>query len=409
MSNIHIDLTNIHTVMNKSFYPLLWNEMRYLLFKGGAGSGKSWFIAQKLLIRILMDLNNKVRHRVLALRKYSTDAEDSVFKLFTSTIAEWGLDSLVEINKTKKRITFIDGSEIICKGLDDPNKLKSIYDITSVWMEEATEFTTNDFDEVDRRLRGNLGTYKQIILSFNPISKLSWVYQLFVKNENPYAFIHHSTFEDNEYLDDEYRNILQRYKNTKNNYQYEVYYLGNWGSLEGLIYTNWIYIDEFPICDEIVYGCDFGFNDPNAVVKVGTRKDGFYVEELLYNSDMTNSDLIDWFKAKLPSGECIVYCDSANPDRITEIQRAGIRARPSKKGQGSVQTGIDYVKSKDLYVKGNNLLNEIQDYVYKKDRFGRSMERPVDGNDHLLDAMRYAVFSHFTKKMDLTFITSSGD
>jgi phage terminase large subunit len=246
------------------------------------------------------------------------------------------------------------------------------------------------------------------MLSFNPVSKLSWLYDTFVKRRNPRATVHHSTFINNAFLgdSDEYKAILARYKGTKNEHQYKVYYLGEWGALEGLIYTNWQEYDRAPTPDEVVYGCDFGFDDPTAIVKVSASKDGFYVEELLYNSDMTNDDLIDWLKRRDLAGEPKIYCDSANPDRIEALVRSGIRAIPSRKGQGSVQAGIDYIKGKDIYVKGKHLLNEIQDYTYKKDRHGRSMEKPEDGNDHLLDAMRYAIFTHFAKKMDFTFITS---
>jgi len=406
---IHIDLTQIRNVINPHFYDLLWDIHRYLVMYGGAGSGKSVFAAEKVLIRILTDLDTDIKHRVLVLRKTSPSARESVYKLIKSLISDWNLDNIVHPNKTDMTFTFINGSEILIRGLDDPGKIKSIYDITSIWMEEASEFTEDDFNELDRRLRGDQKTYLQIMMTFNPVSKLSWLYKTFVQDINPMARIHHSTFKNNMFLGDSqvYKSILERYQSTKNKHQYKVYYLGEWGSLEGLIYTNWSEFDEWPVCDTIVYGLDFGFgSDELAIVKVGAKENAFYVEELLYACEMTNEKLIPWLIAKGLAGEARIYCDCSSPDRIASLRASGIRALPCKKGQGSVQAGIDFIQGKDLYVKGKNLLNEIQDYTYKKDRFGNSMGEPKDGRDHMLDAMRYAIFTYFAHKMDLTLITS---
>ena len=395
-----LDFTNLPELINEHFHPLLMNKKRYLLLKGGAGSGKSWFTAQKFLVRILLDMEKGIKHRILAIRKTSPAARQSVFKLFENLVIDWGVRTLCAVNRTDMTFTFKNGSEILVRGFDNPEKVKSIEGLTSIWMEEATEFVQEDFDELDRRLRGDKGTYKQIVISFNPISKLSWIFQTFVKKENDKAEICHSTFKNNQFLanDEEYKEILEKYKTNRNNYQYKVYYLGEWGSLEGLVYKSWTKTDEMPVCDEYIYGCDFGFRDPTAVVRVGALGESFYVEELLYNKNRTNRDLIEWFRNSLPSDAAVVYCDSANPDRIRELQREGVRARPARKGVGSVQAGIDFIKGRDLHLKGRNLLNEVQDYTYKRDRQGNSMEKPKDGNDHLLDAMRYAIFTHFSNK-----------
>ena len=172
---IKFDFSTLHNVMNEVYYPLLENHERYLVSYRGAGAGKSHFAAQKTLIRIIVGMKQGIRHRFLALRKTQPAVRKSVFTLFIHYINEWGLNELVRINKSAMTIQFLNGSEIICGGLDDPEKLKSIEGVTSVWLEEATEFSWEDFNQINLRLRGKTKSYKQIMLTFNPVSKFSCI------------------------------------------------------------------------------------------------------------------------------------------------------------------------------------------------------------------------------------------
>ena len=396
MSNV-INLTNIKNVINDSYYPLLSDKNRYLVLKGGAGSGKSVFLAQKILLRILNGMSKGVKHRILVLRKTIPAAKKSVFPLFKHLISEWNLSDMCKLNKTEMSFTFSNGSEVLIGGLDDPEKIKSIFDITSIWLEESFEFTIDDFRQLDLRMRGKFGDYYQMMLSFNPISKNTWVYKEFFEAEKGGATLHHSNYKDNRFLDEEYKLRLEELINEDKNY-YRVYGEGKWGSLEGLIYENWSTISSLPSGSHI-YGCDFGFtNSETAVVDIVKRDKEIFVEEKLYKLKMTNSDLIKWCLANLDEG-VYVYCDAADPDRIEELKRAGIRAKPARKGKGSVLNGIDFVKRHRIYVVegSNNLIKEISGYRWKTSA-DRTVDEPVKWMDHALDALRYGAWTQWGRK-----------
>lgn len=209
--------------INEVYYPLLFNEDRYLVLMGGAGSGKSVFAAQKIIGRCL-----KERHRFLIIRKVSDTLKDSVFKLIVGRLSDMGILGLCEVNKTEKTITFPNKSEILMKGLDDPEKIKSIAGITGIWVEEATELQSEDFDQLDLRLRGETPSYKQIIFSFNPISEQSWLKARFFDDPPESCTTLVTTYEHNHFIDPEYRDILELKAKTNPNF-YRVYKLGQWG------------------------------------------------------------------------------------------------------------------------------------------------------------------------------------
>lgn len=201
----------------------MFNDSRYLVLIGGAGSGKSVFAAQKLIFRAL-----KEKHRLLVVRKVSDTLKDSVFKLITAMLSEMGILSRCEVNKTEKTILFPNGSEILMKGLDDPEKIKSIAGITGIWVEEATEMLEGDFDQLDLRLRGDTVSYKQIILSFNPIDERHWLKKRFFDERPANCTALHTTYQDNLFIDDEYREILDLKARVNPNF-YRIYMLGEWG------------------------------------------------------------------------------------------------------------------------------------------------------------------------------------
>jgi phage terminase large subunit len=153
------------------------------------------------------------------------------------------------------------------------------------------------------------------------------------------------------------------------------------------------------VCDTVCYGLDFGFNHPNAMVKVGVHDDKVYVEELIYESKLTTDELVYLIKTLGINKSHEIYCDSARPDTIEEMQRSGLRAVTSDK---SVWDGIQMVKSKQLYITKNsiNLLKELKSYKWRVDKNGRVLEEPVKFRDDLVDAMRYAIYTMFTKQLN---------
>jgi phage terminase large subunit len=230
---IQIDLSNLPKVTNKMFYPLYKNKDRYLVLYGGAGSGKSVFAAQKIIFRILTEDN----HKFLIVRKVAKTLRESTFSLLRGVISEWGMTNLFEVNKTDMTITCkLNDNKIIHAGLDDVEKMKSIHGVTGIWIEEASELEQQDFQQLDLRLRGNTTNYKQIILSFNPISILHWLKDLFFDKKKSRSKIVHSTYLDNQFIDEEYRSVLESMKD-EDEYYYSVYALGEWGIVGKTIFN----------------------------------------------------------------------------------------------------------------------------------------------------------------------------
>lgn len=210
---------------NSHFVKLFFDESRYLVLKGGGGSGKSIFAGRKILERCVSERD----HRFLVCRKVGKTIRESCYTQLVGQLAEHYPNVNRDINRGDMRIKFPDtNSEIIFSGLDDVEKLKSIYNITGIWIEEASELLEGDFNQLDIRLRGETKYYKQIIISFNPISIVHWLKQRFFDREDPKATVHESTYLDNRFLDDEARRVLEDFKDT-DDYYYQVYCLGNWG------------------------------------------------------------------------------------------------------------------------------------------------------------------------------------
>lgn len=383
-----IDLSGLPDATNEVYVPLYTNKSRYLVLYGGAGSGKSIFARDKLLYRTLTESG----HRFLVARKVARTLRKSVYSSFVRTLSEWGLLHLCSINKTDMEIVFKPtGSTIMFIGMDDPEKIKSIDKITGIWLEEASEFTLDDFTQLDLRLRGQLEHYKQITLSFNPVNANHWLKKRFFERHDAQSTVVHTTYLDNRFLDDAYIRVLNELKETNYSY-YEIYALGKWGSLEGLVYPHWELVDEMPAdCEVRRWGQDFGYNNPSATVLIGIMGRDLYVQELLYESELTNAQLIDRLKPIPGLLTLQGFLDSAEPDRIQEFRNAGFNVRPARK---EVKAGIDKVKSYRLkVVKGSqNLINELELYCWKLSRDKEPLDEPVKQHDHALDALRYAVF-----------------
>ena len=209
---------------NDSFLPLYADEHRYLVLMGGGGSGKSIFAGRKILERA----TSEAGHRFLVVRKVGRTLRESCFKQLQGQLGQYYKKIEYKVNKTDMSITFANGSEILFSGLDDVEKLKSIYNVTGIWIEEASELLESDFNQLDIRLRGETAYYKQILITFNPISILHWLKKRFFDRTDPQVRTHRSTYKDNRFLDDEAIRVLESFKET-DEYYYTVYCLGEWG------------------------------------------------------------------------------------------------------------------------------------------------------------------------------------
>lgn len=390
--NITVDFTHLPKLTNTVFIPYYMNTSRYLVLYGGAGSGKSVFVGQKIVYRMLTE--NK--HKFLVARKVEATIRESARAEIIGAIQEMGVDSLFHYSTAptgEMTISCINGNKIIFRGLDNKEKLKSIKDITGLWLEEASDFTLDDFTQLDLRLRGkHILNYKQVILSFNPISSKHWLKTRFFDTKDEDATVLHTTYKNNRFLDDKYIQTLEKLKQTNYTY-YQVYALGKWGVLKGIIYTNYTIIDEMPK-DTLIhrYGIDFGFNHPTACTEIKIDGENLYLDEILYESMLTNTDLIRRLKAKAPHLLNLKgYLDSAEPARIADFEKAGFDVLPALK---DVTAGIDKIKSLNIFVtkRSENIIKELDLYCWKLDRNDEPLDEPLKENDDIMDAIRYAVF-----------------
>lgn len=391
-------------IINDTYRKLLDDRSRYLVIKGGSSSGKSYFITQKIILRCLCpELQG-----FLCLRTSNPTARRSIWQEFLKRLIEYDLYDKVHIHETDMKITFPNGTFILCSGLDDPQKIKSIVGITSCWLEEAIEFTFFEFLEINRRMRAVQNTYKQTILSYNPDDYYHWTKEIFfdeVSDKNrryrDNATVVTTTIDDNLYATDEDKAELDAYKDQDES-QYLIYRFGEYAMLRNLIYKNYDIIpeSEFPeTFDEVIYGLDFGYENPSALLEIGIKDTKIYEKELLYEKHLTNSQLIERLNILIANKDDNIYADSAEPDRIAEIRGAGYNIRSAQK---DVQDGIDFVLRyrPKIVNSSENHLREKRTYKRKEDKNGNSLEEPLP-NFHLMDCERYSLYTHFGKSIPL--------
>ena len=371
-----------------------------LINRGGARSTKSYSITQLISERF----GNCTNRKILILRKTLPSLKLSTYKVFMDMWKEWGLFP-GRIQEKKMSLDYYLGSNWIHFGsLDDPEKIKST-DWNDIMMEEANEFTYDDFSQL--RLRMSTDPHpgdpiNQMFMLLNPVDENHWIKTKVVDVE-PEARDIHSSFLDNPFLSPAYKKLLRGLEKTDPN-KWKIYGLGEWGSLENVIYPNWTSVDRMPnpeLVDETFYGLDFGFNAPSALVKIQLVDMVPYEEQILYQSGLTNTDLIDEIKKLKISENDPIYCDNAEPDRIEEIRRAGFNAMPADKARAP---GIDFCQSlnPNILKSSTELVKEIRGYSWKQDKNMVVLDEPVKFNDHLMDARRYAYYSHIGKRADFS-------
>lgn len=218
---------NLKQTNNECFLPLFFDEHRYLVMKGGGGSGKSIVAGRKILERA----TSEPGHRVLVARKVAKTLRRSCFDQLKEQAYTYYAEHVAFIPKGENSdmyIKFKNGSTIFFAGLDDVEKLKSIFDITMIWLEEASELDEGDFNQMDIRLRTKFPYYLQMIITFNPISVTHWLKKRFFDNPDPRATVHESTYKDNRFLTQEAIDTLEAFKE-RDEYYYMVYCLNQWG------------------------------------------------------------------------------------------------------------------------------------------------------------------------------------
>ena len=357
---------------------------------GGAGSSKSYSIAQMLIMLPWSGL------RIAIGRKTFPAHRTSGMSLVIDLLKRYGLYNERDHNKTEYTYrhngnTFLFFS--LGEGESGREKIKSA-DFNIIWLEEATEFVLADYRQLMLRLRtpAPMGFHNFMLMSLNPIDENHWIKGQVIDKE-PNVIVRQSTYKDNTFLSPEYAALLEDLKNQDQNY-YRIYVLGQWGRLENVIYKNYQEVEEFPKENEVLaYGLDFGYNVETALIKVGMVTRKVYLEEVLYQRQLTNSDLIERM-THLPRAD--IYADSAEPARIEEIRRAGYNIYPADK---DVKLGIDLCQRQSLNITKASvgMLKEIKGYTWKIDKDGKRIDEPVKFMDHAMDAMRYCIYGLTTR------------
>ena len=314
-----------------------------------------------------------------------------------NTLSQFHLLEMCKVNKTNFTITLPNDTQLLFYGMDNSEKLKSITDITDIWIEEATELTQDDFSQLDLRLRAKAPNL-QIILSFNPVSKVNWVYKYFFSVGTPAnTRILKTTYKDNRFLPQEYINALEAMKETNPAY-YKIYALGEFCSLDKLVFNNWE-IGESADTSKLtlLLGLDFGYvNDATAfvVAYLDEENQKIYIDQELYKTGMLNNDIANTIKY-MGFAKSVIIADSAEQKSIEEIKREGVtRIRPATKGKGSILQGISKLQQYRLVVnpKCVNMITELQNYSWKKDKITNEYtNEPIDSFNHLCDALRYSL------------------
>jgi len=354
-----------------------------LVSYGGAGSGKSYSTAQHIILRALEEKGK----RFLITRKTLPALRMSCLQLVKDLLSEYEIP--YEFNKSISEM-WIGDNQILFKSLDNPEKIKSS-EFNYIWAEEATELTHQDYLQLRLRLRRKNELKNQLIMTLNPIDQFHWIRTQILDTPGIDTASLQSNYKMNPFLPDEYIEQLEGLAEVDENY-YRIYALGEWGVLQNLIYPNWDVVDRMPEnYDEIVYGLDFGYVNPTALLEIRIKENDIWVREIIYQSHLTNAELIDLLKEKIDRSVSI-YADSAEPQRIEEIYQAGFNVYSSEK---DVSFGINKVKQYKMHVLEDsvNLIKEIRSYKWKEDKEGRILEEPVKFNDHAMDAMRYALAS----------------
>lgn len=284
-------------------------------------------------------------------------------------------------NKTDNIYNYPNGSYVEFFGAEDMGKVRGP-GRKILYVNEANLLPFNVYKQLALR------TEEVIFLDFNPVDEMSWVYDV---ADAPGNIMIHSTYLNNPFLSKEQRDEIESLKEADENL-WKVFGLGLRGASSEIIYTHWKQCEEIPEGAERVYGLDFGYNVPTALIDIGFYDNQVFWDELLYETKLTTGDLIERLKG-LKVGKRLIYCDNAEPKTIEELNRAGFNAKPADK---DVTEGIRKVKSKPLNItrRSVNTIKEIRSYKWKTDKDGRVLDEPVKFMDHACDAGRYGTFTH---------------
>ena len=390
-SAVKIHSTYIYEANRRALFE---KKFRIACNQGGTRSGKTYNIII-LLISVCMnparfgftDLSGAMSVSVVS--QTLPHLRKGAIRDFLRIMKEYSLYDENSYNRTSQVYTFPNGNYIEFFSADDDKKVRGP-GRKILFINEANTVSKDIFIQL------NLRTENKIIIDYNPADLYCWIYDDIIPRKDC-MFIKSSYLDNIDFLGKEQVEEIEMLKSQDENY-WKIYGLGERGTSENIIYNNWSVVSTLPQkIDETIYGLDFGFNNPTALVKISLCDKEPYLQELLYHTKLTNSQLIDKLKELEISPTDFIYCDNTEPNRIEEICYGGFAAIPADK---SVKDGIDYVKRLKLKIleDSQNIIKEIKSYRWKQSsnsvRSENILDEPVKFNDHILDAARYALYTH---------------
>lgn len=367
---------------NKVYEILEDSNKRITVMQGGSRSGKTYNILIWFIVKLMQE-NGKT---LTVVRQSLPSIKGSVLRDFIDILNKLNIYSEANHNKTEQ-IYHLNGNTIEFVSADEQQKIRGRRR-NYLFCNEANELHYEAWMQLIMRTEG------KIVIDYNPSDVSSWIYDDVIPRDDSDFYI--TTFRDNPFLAPELVAELERLKDADENY-WRIYGLGERGLSQDLIYTHYRTTNVFPSDDEgeVVYGLDFGFNVPTAMVKVIFKDNIAYVREVLYETRLTTNDLVDRLKEMGLNGYDEIFCDAAEPKTIQELSRSGLNVKPANK---DVTEGIRCVKGTPLFIheESVNLLKEFKNYRWKTDRNGNKLDQPVKFSDHASDALRYAIYSKLT-------------
>jgi len=364
-------------------------KTKVVVNQGSSRSGKTYSILQLLIFVKAFEERENV---FTIARKTLTALKASAMRDFVDILKS--VDLYEEKNHNKSENTYkLNGNLFEFIGLDQPQKKRGAKR-DYLFINEANELTLEDWVQLSIR------TKKQIYLDYNPSMEEHWIYDIVIPRDDC-TFIKSTYLDNAAFLEPEQVREIENLINIDETY-YKIYALGEMAQVKGAIYTNWGLTELFPAeCDMVFYGMDFGYsNDPTALVKVGVKSNELFLQEMIYERNLTNQDIGERLIELGIGRNDEIFADSAEPKSIYEIYKMGFNIKPTVKGHDSVLNGIDTVKRyrQNVMIGSTNLQRELKHYKWKEDISGKSLNVPIDKFNHLMDAVRYACVMKLGRK-----------
>ena len=375
------------TVTFPTAYQELFRPHRYKVFYGGRGSAKSWSVARALLL-----LGYQRKLRILCSREYQRSIAESVHRLLCEQIDALGLSGFY--STTRDTIRGQNGTEFIFKGLHfNPTEIKSTEGVDVCWIEEAQSVSADSWETLSPTIRKE---YSEIWVTFNPMDEADPTYQRFVASPSDDAFVQKVNYDKNPYFPDVLRKEMEWVKAR----DYEAY-LHIWeGEVRkhsnAVIFSGRYKVEEFETDRDarFFHGCDWGFaQDPTALIRCYIKDRTLYIDREAWGVGVDLDETPALFDTIETSRSWPIKADNARPETISFMRRRGFHISGAKKWAGSIEDGIEYLKSLDIVIhpRCRHTIDEFNHYSYKVDKqTGDVLPIVVDAWNHCIDALRYS-------------------